>query len=109
MSRPSPLPAPHPQGVTLALRLQPGARGNIIEGPVTLDDGLRVLKLRVSAPAEKGKANDALLKLLAKTWRLPSRDLEIISGQKDRRKVLLIKGDTKTLMATLQERLRALE
>ena len=68
-----------------------------------------MLKLRVRAPAEKGKANAALLKLIAKTWRLPVRDLELISGQRDRRKVLLIKGDTEALMATLRERLRALE
>jgi uncharacterized protein (TIGR00251 family) len=95
--------------VILALRLQPGARGDIIEGPVTLDDGLRVLKARVRAPADKGRANEALLKLLAKTWRLARRDMEIITGHRDRRKVVLIKGDTLTLMTTLQERLRALE
>ena len=59
MSRRPLLPAPHPEGVALALRLQPGARKDVIEGLATLDDGCRVLKLRVRAPAEKGKANAA--------------------------------------------------
>ena len=52
---------------------------------------------------EDGKANAALIRLLAKEWRLAKSSLEIIQGATDRRKTLLISGDGAELAARLDE------
>jgi uncharacterized protein (TIGR00251 family) len=76
----------------LAVRLQPGA-GRNEAGGVELDAaGKAFLRVRVTEPPEGGKANRALIKLLAKAWRIPASSLEVIAGARDRRKVLEIDG-----------------
>ena len=69
---------------------------------VGLADGRKALKARVTAPPEDGRANAALIKLLAKTWRLPKSAITIVAGQRDRTKTLLIEGDAKALEAAVQ-------
>jgi uncharacterized protein len=49
-------------------------------------------KLRVVAAAEAGKANDAVVRLLADTLALPARDLEIVSGHSSRDKIVEVAG-----------------
>ena len=53
--------------------------------------------MRVTEPPEGGKANRALVKLLAKAMNLPPRDLTIVGGLKDRNKVVAIDGDRSTI------------
>ncbi|MFT4636591.1 MAG: hypothetical protein ACI9OI_002393 [Chitinophagales bacterium] len=48
------------------------------------------LKLKLAAPAEKGKANMALLKLLSKELGLPIASMKILSGHTNQLKVLTI-------------------
>jgi uncharacterized protein len=55
----------------------------------------------VSAPAEAGRANDAVLALLAETLDLPRRDLELTSGQSSRDKVVALDGMTSQIAETL--------
>lgn len=81
----------------VAVRLQPGARRKQIDGSTQLVDGTTVLKARVSEPPEKGKANAALIRLLAQTWRLPKSSIEMKSGHSDRRKTLLVIGGEEQL------------
>src|ERR1700724_3534197 len=50
------------------------------------------------AGAEDGKANAALLDLLAGFWRLPKRNLALIAGATSRRKLVHIAGDTTSLL-----------
>ena len=50
------------------------------------------LKLKLAAPAEKGKANVALLKLLSKELGLPRASIKIISGHTNQLKVLSIEN-----------------
>jgi uncharacterized protein YggU (UPF0235/DUF167 family) len=69
---------------------------------VALADGGVALKAWVTAPPEGGKANAALIALLAKTWRLPKGAFEIVSGRGDRNKMLLIAGDPAPLKAKLE-------
>lgn len=48
--------------------------------------------MRVAAPPEGGRANDAVLDLLARELSLPRRSLSIVSGQAAREKVVLMEG-----------------
>ena len=49
-------------------------------------------KIRVAAPPEGGKANDAVLRLLADTLQVPRRDVEIVSGHGAREKIVALAG-----------------
>jgi uncharacterized protein len=95
-----------PDGVRLAVHLTPGAAAERIAGLAGDADGRLALKVGVTAPPEAGKANDALLRLLAKTLHLPRRDLTLAMGAGDRRKVIHIAGDPAVLVRRLEEVLR---
>jgi uncharacterized protein YggU (UPF0235/DUF167 family) len=101
--------ARHANGVSLAVQLRPGARMNAIEGLAHLGDGRRALKVLVTEQPERGRANRALIELLAKRWHLPRGTISILSGARDHRKVLLIEGESDTLLAELARRLEGLE
>ena len=62
-------------GVRLRLRVKAGARRNALLG---IHAG--ALKLSVSAAPEKGKANKAVLALLADRLDLPASSIELLSG-----------------------------
>lgn len=85
----------------MRLRLTPRGRGDRIEGVVRLADGTPVLKASVGAPPEDGRANEALLRLLAAEWGLARRDLTIVAGAKSRNKSVSIAGDPAALLARL--------
>jgi uncharacterized protein (TIGR00251 family) len=89
---------PASDGVTVSVRLTPKASVNRIQGLIADAGGGMVLKTAVTAVPEKGKANAALIKLLAKAWALPKTSLTVISGVTDRNKVLHIEGDPNVLM-----------
>lgn len=92
-----------PAGLRLAVRLTPKASRNRIEGTAPEADGGTVLKVSVTAVPEDGKANAALIKLLAKEWKLAKSGLDIIGGATDRRKTLLITGDAQELKRRLEQ------
>ena len=69
------------------LRVSPGSRRTELAG--RHGDGW---KIRVSAPPEDGRANDAVLDLLAERVGLPRRALTIVSGHKARDKVVEMTG-----------------
>ncbi len=71
----------------LKVYLQPKASKNEIVGPYR--DGM---KIRVTAPAIEGKANEALIQLLSKTLEIPKTSIQIIKGQHSREKTLTISG-----------------
>lgn len=50
------------------------------------------LVVRTTAPAEGGKANDAILRLLAKALDRPVSSLELIRGERSRNKLIRILG-----------------
>lgn len=85
----------------LTVRLQPGARRDALLGVETLADGTCVLKAAVSAPPEGGKANAALVTLLAKTLKLPKSGLSLAAGQRSRLKVIGLGPDGPGLRARL--------
>lgn len=63
------------------------------------------LRVTVTTVPEKGKANKALVKLLAKKLRLPKSAIQIIAGHHARDKTLLITGDTPSLTAHVTDTL----
>ncbi|MEQ9609738.1 MAG: DUF167 domain-containing protein [Kiloniellaceae bacterium] len=91
------------------LRLQPGASRARVDGLAVLDDGAPVLKVRVTEPPEDGKANAALIKLLAKAWKLPKSSLSLVAGHTDRRKTLAVTGDPEDLRRQLESWLAGLD
>ncbi len=90
-------------GVRVDVRLTPKASANRIQGVEPDSAGAPVLKAAVTAVPEGGKANAALLKLLAKAWKLPKTSLCVVSGATARRKVIQIAGDPGELLARLRE------
>lgn len=79
-------------GLRVSVRVRPGASAERVDGIARLADGAAVVKVRVNAPAEGGKANAALAKLLAKRWRLAKSDIEIVAGHTSRDKILRLRG-----------------
>lgn len=75
------------------VRLTPNAAKNEIQGWADGPDGKKILKVRVTVVPEKGKANDALIALLSKTWRIPASSIIIVKGTTDRHKTLSIAAD----------------
>lgn len=73
--------------VLVSVHVQPRASRNAICG---LHDGS--IKVAITTPPVDGKANQAVVKFLAKTLNIPKRDVIIHSGKTSRRKVLLITG-----------------
>jgi uncharacterized protein (TIGR00251 family) len=90
-----------PGGVTLFLRVTPNAGADRIEGAEQRDDGTAVLRIRVAAVADKGKANAAVVALLAKALGVPKSAIALVSGETARFKTLRIAGDPVALTAAL--------
>ncbi len=68
--------------IILKVKVFPGAGQNLVKGETA--DGW--LKIDISAQPDDGKANLELVKFLAKTFKIKKYQVEIISGQTDRRK-----------------------
>ena len=73
--------------VTLRVRVQPKASRNQVDG---YSSGK--LRLRVTAPPEDGKANQAVVSLLAKTLGVPKSRLRILRGQASRNKLVAVES-----------------
>lgn len=52
-----------------------------------------LLKVYVSAPPDKGKANKRLIKILSKYFKVKKSDLNIVRGEKSRDKILKVNKD----------------
>lgn len=88
-------------GVVFHVRLTPKGGRDAVEGWALAADGGRHLKVRVRAVPEQGKANAALLALLAKELGLAKSALAITGGEKARLKTVSATGDTSALAAQL--------
>lgn len=79
----------HPDGATLAVRAQPGAKKNAVLGTQA-----GALKVAVTAPPEDGRANEALVEVLKEYFGVKRSQIELMSGRTNRNKVFLIRGVT---------------
>jgi uncharacterized protein (TIGR00251 family) len=84
----------------LEIRVRPNSSRNKVGGSV--GDPPRLV-VAVQAPAVDGKANQAVLTLLAAAFDLRARDFTIVFGELGRDKRLIIDGDEKTLQARLEQ------
>ncbi|MCF7956284.1 MAG: DUF167 domain-containing protein [Phycisphaerae bacterium] len=84
------------QGVEIRVKVVPGSSKTQIAG--TLGE---MLKIKVAAPPEKGKANQSLIAFMAKLLGLKKNDIEIISGKTNPVKVLRISGTDPVVVKSL--------
>ncbi len=78
-----------PDGVIISVQAQPGARRNGVTG---IHDNR--LKVAVTQVAEKGKANQQIIKVLAEFLDVPKSSLTVVSGETSSRKSILVLGAT---------------
>lgn len=71
----------------LNVRLTPRASGNEVRGFVG-----ETLQVRVTAAPVDGRANEALLRLVAATAAVPRSAVRIVAGQTSREKVIAVDG-----------------
>jgi len=86
-----------------AVRLTPRGGRDAVDGWAEDAAGKPHLKVRVSSPPEDGKANRALIALLAESLDIPKSSLRIAAGETSRLKTIEIVGDRATLEAKLSE------
>ncbi len=71
----------------LRIRVSPGARTTELVG--RHGDGWKV---RVAAPPERGRANEALLDLLAERLHVAPAELTVVAGRSGRDKIVELRG-----------------
>ena len=82
---------------TIEVKVHPKAKRNAIE----LSDG-STIKVSVTAAPERGRANQALVALLAKRLGIPKGAVRLVRGERSRTKVLLVEGiESADLLARL--------
>jgi uncharacterized protein len=82
--------------ITLKIYVQPKASRNEIVGPYR--DGIKV---KLTAPPLEGKANEGLIRFLAKEWKIPPSRVEIIGGVHSRQKMVRISSPTALAITSL--------
>ena len=83
----------------LTLRVSPGAARSAVVGRHGAG-----WKVRVAAAPEDGKANAAVVRLLAEAARVPVQDVAIVSGHASRDKIVALEGvDTDEIERRLAE------
>lgn len=76
-----------PDGVVLALKVQPRAPANEIRDALGSE-----LRVRVTAPPVDAAANEALVRFLAKELEVPRNRVELMRGHTSRHKLVKIHG-----------------
>ncbi|MGO8954109.1 MAG: DUF167 family protein [Rhodomicrobium sp.] len=87
-------------GIVIHVRLTPKSGAEKIAG-VELHGEKPVLKAHVTAPPEDGKANAALILLIARWLGVPKSKVTMAAGQKSRLKSVSVAGDAEDLMQRL--------
>lgn len=78
---------PHERGIVIQVKAQPQARKNAIVG-----EHAGMVRVAVTAAPEKGKANDAILEVLADALGCRASALTLLSGETHREKKVLAEG-----------------
>lgn len=78
---------PDPVGTGIRIKLIPRSSRNEIVGE---ENG--VYRVKITEPPVEGRANKALIQLLAEKLGVPKRDVELVSGKSSRLKTIRIRG-----------------
>lgn len=73
----------------IKIRVIPNASKNKIQHEKD-SDGENILKIYVTAQREKGEANEAVISLLSKEWKIAKSKFKIIHGHTSQNKTILI-------------------
>jgi len=84
------------RGLTFAVRIVPRASRSEIAGEQS-----GALRVRIAAAPVEGAANQELIKLLAKSFKLPQKAVEIVSGAASKNKIVRIQGADATRLRQL--------
>ncbi len=90
-----------PQGVAVAVKVQPKSRRPGVQGRAPGVDGER-LRIGVSEAAEDGRANRAACATLARALGLPAGRVSVAAGAASREKTLLVDGDPAAILDGLE-------
>lgn len=82
-------------GLRFEVKVQPRSSQNRIAGVV---EG--VLKIKLTSPPVEGKANQALINLLARFFAVPRRNITLVRGETSTNKLIEIKGIDKATLIT---------
>ncbi|MFH1744986.1 MAG: DUF167 domain-containing protein [bacterium] len=74
--------------VYLKIKARPGASENEVKE--IMSD--KTVKINIAAPSEKGRANQELIRFLAKEFAVQKEDIKILSGAGERTKLVKIKN-----------------
>lgn len=74
-------------GCFLSVIASPGAAETAIEG---VDEWRNALRIRIRAEAERGKANEELVRFLSHALSLNQEDVRVVRGGRSHRKVVFI-------------------
>ncbi len=74
------------QGIIINLKVIPNSSKNEIAGIFN-----NLIKIKINAPPDKGKANYELISFLSKKLDIKKSDIIILKGEKNKEKKLLIK------------------
>jgi len=85
-------------GIYIAVHAQPGAKKPQLRGLHG-----EAIKIAISAAAQEGKANLAIIGAIAEGLGVAKSDVEITSGQTSRQKRLLVRGNQAELRRALQQ------
>ena len=91
------------EGVTLPVRLTPKSAKDEVAGVEIFGDEM-VLKVRVRALPEAGRANEALERLIAAWLHVPPSSVSVVQGGKSRLKQVAIAGDADDLVRLIAAR-----
>jgi uncharacterized protein (TIGR00251 family) len=81
---------PHPHGLTIQFDVAPGS--SELKVPSGFNPWRKALEARLTEEPNKGKANRQLVEELARIMGVSERNVEVLSGHKNVRKVLLVTG-----------------
>lgn len=95
------------QGVVLRVRCQPNSSSCLLKGVFIDADGNSHLKISVVSVPEKGKANAELVKFLASKIKIAKSEIEVVGGETDRYKKVLVRGTAEDILPVVRTWLKS--
>jgi hypothetical protein len=80
-----------PGGVTIRIKVTSGSR---YLGVGKYDGWRHAIRFNLTEPAQKGKANEELVRYLAALFNKPAEDVHLVSGHASSQKVVLLSNTT---------------